>query len=43
MTKKLDILGASGYGKVLADIAEQLGFSGKFYVDAYPDKVNIEH
>ena len=43
MTKELAIVGASGHGKVIADIAEQLGHSVKFYDDAYPDKINIEH
>ncbi|KAF7779303.1 hypothetical protein PMAN_a0164 [Pseudoalteromonas marina] len=41
--KTLAILGASGHGKVIADIAEQLGFSVSFYDDAFPDKKNIEH
>lgn len=39
----LYILGASGHGKVVADIAEQLGFTVKFYDDDYPNKVQIEH
>ncbi|WP_335909119.1 acetyltransferase [Shewanella indica] len=43
MTKELAIVGASGHGKVIADIAEQLGFTVKFYDDAYPNKTNIEH
>ena len=43
MTKQLAIVGASGHGKVIADIAEQLGFSAKFYDDAYPNKTHIEH
>ncbi|WP_405632924.1 acetyltransferase [Pseudoalteromonas sp. Ld20] len=43
MTKKLAIVGASGHGKVIADIAEQLGFTVKFYDDAYPTKTHIEH
>ncbi|ALQ09295.1 acetyltransferase [Pseudoalteromonas sp. Bsw20308] len=43
MTKKLAIVGASGHGKVVADIAEQLGFIVKFYDDAYPSKTHIEH
>jgi len=41
--KKLAILGASGHGKVVADLAEQLGYSIKFYDDAYPNKTMIEH
>lgn len=43
MTKKLAIVGASGHGKVIVDIAEQLGFTVKFYDDAYPSKTYIEH
>jgi len=43
MTKKLAIVGASGHGKVIADIAEELGFIVKFYDDAYPSKTHIEH
>ncbi|TMN66835.1 acetyltransferase [Pseudoalteromonas sp. S1727] len=43
MTKELAIVGASGHGKVIADIAEQLGFTVKFYDDAYPTKTHIEH
>ncbi|TMO76926.1 acetyltransferase [Pseudoalteromonas sp. S3776] len=43
MTKELAIVGASGHGKVVADIAEQLGFIVKFYDDAYPNKTYIEH
>ena len=43
MTKELAIVGASGHGKVVADIAEQLGFIIKFYDDAYPDKTRIDH
>ena len=41
--KTLAILGASGHGKIIADIAEQLGFSVSFYDDAYPNKKNIEY
>ncbi|TVU70828.1 acetyltransferase [Pseudoalteromonas distincta] len=41
--KTLAIIGASGHGKIIADIAEQLGFSVSFYDDAYPNKKNIEH
>jgi len=41
--KTLAIIGASGHGKVIADIAEQLGFSVNFYDDAFPNKKNIEH
>ena len=43
MTKELAIVGASGHGKVIADIAEQLGFTVKFYNDAYPSKTHLEH
>ncbi|WP_350546470.1 acetyltransferase [Pseudoalteromonas sp. 5-MNA-CIBAN-0065] len=43
MIKELAIVGASGHGKVIADIAEQLGFVVKFYDDAYPNKTYIEH
>ena len=43
MTKELAIVGASGHGKVIADIAEQLGFIVNFYDDAYPGKTHIEH
>lgn len=43
MTKPLVILGASGHGKVIADIAEQLGYTVNFYDDAYPNKTYIEH
>ncbi|MBO7926580.1 acetyltransferase [Pseudoalteromonas sp. K222D] len=43
MIKELAIVGASGHGKVIADIAEQLGFIVNFYDDAYPSKTHIEH
>jgi sugar O-acyltransferase (sialic acid O-acetyltransferase NeuD family) len=43
MTKKLAIVGASGHGKVIADIAEQLGYSVNFYDDAYTSKAYIKH
>lgn len=43
MTNKLAIVGASGHGKVVADIAEQLGFRIKFFDDAYPNKTKIAH
>ncbi|WP_024597822.1 acetyltransferase [Pseudoalteromonas sp. TAE56] len=43
MTNKLVVVGASGHGKVIADIAEQLGFIVNFYDDAYPSKTYIEH
>ena len=43
MIKELAIVGASGHGKVIADIAEQLGYTVNFYDDAYPSKTQIEH
>ncbi|MGI2039027.1 acetyltransferase [Shewanella frigidimarina] len=43
MTKVLAIIGASGHGKIIADIAELLGFTINFYDDAYPNKTHIEH
>lgn len=43
MTKELAIVGASGHGKVIADIAEKLGYTVNFYDDAYPNKTYIEH
>ena len=43
MIKNLAIFGASGHGKVIADIAEQLGYTVNFYDDAYPTKAYIEH
>jgi sugar O-acyltransferase (sialic acid O-acetyltransferase NeuD family) len=43
MTKELVLVGASGHGKVVADIAEQLGCTVSFYDDAYPSKTYIEH
>ncbi|GAA0247364.1 acetyltransferase [Marinomonas primoryensis] len=41
--QQLAILGASGHGKVVADLAEQLGYIVHFYDDAYPAKQNVEH
>lgn len=35
---KLAILGASGHGKVVADVAELLGYQHVFFDDAYPEK-----
>lgn len=43
MIKRLAIVGASGHGKVIADIAERLGYKVNFYDDAYPSKKDIEH
>ena len=41
--KKLAILGASGHGKVVAEIAELNGWDVVFFDDAYPDLQTIEH
>lgn len=42
--RTLAILGASGHGKVVADIALQSGWSHVvFYDDAWPEKSKIEH
>lgn len=41
--KKLAIVGASGHGKVVSDLAEQLGFIVSFYDDAFPSKTSIAH
>jgi sugar O-acyltransferase (sialic acid O-acetyltransferase NeuD family) len=41
--QRLAIVGASGHGKVVADLAELLGYEVAFYDDAYPKKTNIEH
>ena len=41
--QSLIIFGASGHGKVVADLAEQLGYSVQFYDDAYPQKTQLEH
>lgn len=43
MTKNLAILGASGHGKVVADIAEMLGWKVVFFDDAYPAKSQNRH
>ncbi|MCB5161506.1 acetyltransferase [Marinomonas algarum] len=43
LPKALAILGASGHGKVVADLAEQLGYIVYFYDDAYPKKTSLEH
>ena len=40
---KIAIVGASGHGKVVADLAEICGFEVVFFDDAYPNKINIEH
>lgn len=41
--QRLAIVGASGHGKVVADVAELLGYEVIFFDDAYPQKKNIEH
>jgi len=41
--QQLAIVGASGHGKVVADLAETLGYKVTFYDDAYPSISNIEH
>jgi sugar O-acyltransferase (sialic acid O-acetyltransferase NeuD family) len=43
MSKKIAIVGASGHGKVVADLAELLGYQVCFFDDAYPDQKHIEH
>ncbi|WP_244731625.1 acetyltransferase [Psychrosphaera aestuarii] len=37
------MLGASGHGKVVADIAESCGFQVTFFDDRYPEMKGIEH
>lgn len=39
--KKVAIVGASGHGKVVADLAELCGFEVVFFDDAYPNKTII--
>ncbi|MDB4001167.1 acetyltransferase [Oceanospirillaceae bacterium] len=43
MNKKLAVIGAGGHGKVVADIAEELGFDISFFDDAFLERTNIEH
>ena len=43
LRKKLVVVGASGHGKVVADLAELLGFSVSFFDDAYPIKTQLAH
>ncbi|WP_412971522.1 acetyltransferase [Glaciecola sp. MF2-115] len=43
VTRKLAIVGASGHGKVVADLAEYLGYTISFYDDAYPQITHLEH
>ena len=40
---KIAIFGASGHGKVVAELAEECGFEVTFYDDAYPQKKMVEH
>jgi sugar O-acyltransferase (sialic acid O-acetyltransferase NeuD family) len=41
--KKLAIVGASGHGKVVADLAEVIGFNVTFIDDDYPNIKSNEH
>ncbi len=41
--KSLAIVGASGHGKVVADLAELCGYQVVFFDDAYPQKQTVEH
>ena len=41
--KKIAIFGASGHGKVVADLAELCGFEVVFFDDSFPQKNRIEH
>ena len=41
--KKIAIVGASGHGKVVADLAELCGFEVTFFDDAYPQRQNVTH
>ena len=43
MNKRLAIIGASGHGKVVAEIAEVIGYEVSFFDDAFPDKMTVEH
>ena len=43
MSNKLAVIGAGGHGKVVADLAEELGFDISFFDDTCPAKKNIEH
>lgn len=43
ISKKIAIIGASGHGKVVAELAELNGYSVEFYDDAFPVKCQIEH
>lgn len=41
--KTIAVVGASGHGKVVADLAEVCGFEVMFFDDAFPDKKQLEH
>lgn len=41
--KRLAIIGASGHGKAVAELAELCGYNVAFFDDAYPNKVQVEH
>jgi sugar O-acyltransferase (sialic acid O-acetyltransferase NeuD family) len=43
VNNKLAVVGASGHGKVVAELAEILGYKVFFFDDAYPDKTEVEH
>lgn len=43
MNNYLAVFGASGHGKVVAEIAENLGYDVEFYDDTFPEKKEIEH
>ncbi|OHU90672.1 MULTISPECIES: acetyltransferase [Pseudoalteromonas] len=43
MTLKLAILGASGHGKVVAEIAELMGYQVTFFDDAVQSQDKLEH
>jgi sugar O-acyltransferase (sialic acid O-acetyltransferase NeuD family) len=43
VNKVLAIIGASGHGKVVAEIAELLGYTVLFFDDAYPEKSHVEN
>ncbi|MFT4953625.1 MAG: sugar O-acyltransferase (sialic acid O-acetyltransferase NeuD family) [Pseudoalteromonas tetraodonis] len=43
VSRCLAIIGASGHGKVIAEIAELLGYEICFFDDAFPEKNHVEH
>jgi sugar O-acyltransferase (sialic acid O-acetyltransferase NeuD family) len=43
VNKKLAVIGASGHGKVIADLAEILAYEVTFFDDAYPNITHVEH